>query len=292
MSAVRKGIIFIRQANKLAITEPKLLRTASSLILFGLLLIVFFLIPLLVIINFVDEGFWQMVLIGAVCAAFLYFCFACSHIVDLGTSCAFNALETFGTINLQECRKARRQGWQDALTYGFAYPLLTLTRWKPLKIRPAASQNSKYERAWSKAHFLLIPIMGIDDLNIRMAVKRIKEMSVKNLLRFNPKTVKARLISTTITWLVIAAGIALGVWLGMCIGKDPFASDLTRSLAAASGFLSAALIAIPVIAWQAFIRILLHTSAYRWMVSMQNEVDVNMSTSRQVPELLKRTLNS
>jgi len=292
LSAVTKGLIFIKQANKLAIKEANLRKIASGFILFGLLLAIFFLIPLVLVLNFINDSFWQMICFGVIVAAFLSFCFAFAHSYDLGTAAAFDALERSGMISLQECRGVRRKGWQGAFIYGLAYPLLALTRWTPLRVRSTNSSSGRYERSWAKAHFLLIPIMGIESLKIRAAVVRIKALAVKNLLRFDPQTIKARLISTSITWLIIAAGMALGTWLGLLIGKDPFASDLTKLLAAAAGFLSAAVIAVLAIAWQAFIRIMLHTSVYRWLHGMEDVVDGSVSKTLYMPEILRKAINN
>jgi Ca2+/Na+ antiporter len=290
LSGLKKGFIFIREASRLAFKKRGLLKTGSWFLKEGLILTICFLIPLLLVVVLMESGIWQMALIGLICVFFLYISFTWADAASLATAFAFNELETQGTITLADARVTRRKGWKDAFKYGMAYPSLALIKWTPSTSQPATATGTDSGRGWLKGHFLIIPLISIEGLSLREAVGRVKSMADQNLLRFRPGLIKVRLITHVFAWLMIIIGAALGIWLGMNLGRDPFASDLQKSLAAAAGFLLATVIALPAIGSSAFMRSIYHTAIYRWILSIEASGREKPSDVSDMPEILQKAL--
>jgi hypothetical protein len=144
---------------------------------------------------------------------------------------------------------------------------------------------------WTEATYLVLPIMVIEDLNLKDGLKRAAQIVRDNLLLVGISTVGVRAVTGLISFLVGGLGIVLGV--GVAIGlASVFAGNAWAIVIAV---VLAILIATPFILVAALVSsytsTAYHTCLYLWARDVERAQQAGQPASVAAPAPLAAVLN-
>ncbi|MFW5713228.1 MAG: hypothetical protein ACOCYU_01000 [Brevefilum sp.] len=180
-----------------------------------------------------------------------------------------------------------KTNWMDILVYVLSLPGLSLFLW----VQAVFSGMSRPDHDWVSAHPLIPPMIALQDFEIREAVSRVKEIHMKNLLRFQPGYLPVGWVTRIVQWALIVLGAAGGVLIAAWIA-DPLSSNSLRAfLAAGSGLLVAGILSMVGIAFSTFFRTCYHTALYVWALDVKATQEGADEIMASPPEILSQALS-
>lgn len=287
----RRGFYFIRLALKEAFSNRVLLKPALTLLFGALLLLLIFLVPLNMVIFFLDRDPLALALIGFLCAVLLYVMFVWADVSCLASAAIFDDLQTQTQPDPTSARLARKSGWREVLRFDLAYPSLSLRARSGSKPRKVLSgvEGSADPKAWLKGLYLVKPLIALERLKLKDVPARIHDMVSRNLLRFDPALVRVRRITFWLSLLFIILGIAAGTLVAILLTPEGIKPVTQIMLAGSLGLVAGGLVTLPGAALNAYARMIYHTAIYRWVINVDQAGA--SQTAAQIPDILAQTLN-
>ncbi len=228
------------------------------------------------------------VLIGVILLLYLLSLLIMGEITALRTAQIFASLiRDDGGQNLAEgSMDIYSSYWLDSLIYTLSLPGLTIL----LGFQALISGSSRSTLAWHKATPLIPPMIALEDLELREAVARLKEIVAKNYLRFQPNYLPVGGIARSVQWVLIFAGIAAGMLTASLI-TDPFSAGAWRAFFAAGvGLIVSGVFSTAGIAFSTYFRTCYHTALYVWALKVQSSQNGAGERLASPPEILTLAL--
>jgi len=223
----------------------------------------------------------------------VFFLFYLLSILILGEVTALRTAQIFASLirdddqNLAEVSMAFfRSCWVDILIYTVSLPGLTVL----LGIQSIISKSSQSNLAWRKATPLIPSMIALDDLELREAIARLKEIVAKNYLRFQPDYLPVGSIARSVQWTLTLAGIAAGVFIASLIADPLLVGPWRAFLAAGVGLIVAGVFSTAGIAFSTYFRTCYHTALYLWALKVKDSQSVLGERSASPPEILSQAL--
>ena len=285
MQSLKYAFRFIRVSFSTALKKAPLQKQWVYLVIGSLILLLLWFLPLALVVGLIGLRPIGMLLIGLSGILCLFSLYAWGNITRLPASQETAALfNTQGDSDVEEPqRKTPFEKWADIflLTLVLSWlRLINLLR-KPLK------PEEEDPRLWMAAQPLLIPVMGVENRNIKQAMDRLSQMIKGNLLRFRPGLLKVDLVADLVKWLLSVIGILAGFTVAVML-TDPLTTDpWQRVLGLAAGVLIAWFLITPGILFSTFTKSMYHTALYQWVRNVETARETG-DPSKAIPPVILR----
>jgi hypothetical protein len=292
MESFKRGFEFLKQSWQMALADRDLIKPSFYALLAGFLVSLVTMIPMGLIGFFLgDFGFGR---------AILYVLGAVLVFVQFIVTYVFSAM----TVYLIYGYLAEGDGRMDKAWAVVKRDFWDIASWQPplrwsRSSRHAEGQSAAgWVRRWAtcwgfmdRATYLVLPIMVIEDLNLKDGLKRAAQIVRDNLLLVGISTVGVRAVTGLISFLTGGLGIVLGVGGGSLV-----CFSLCRNAwAIVIAVVLAILIATPFILVAALISsytsTAYHTCLYLWARDVERAQQAGQPVSVAAPAPLAAVLN-
>jgi hypothetical protein len=256
---------FIRACFSLALKNPRLRKPGLYLLMGGVSVLVVWIFPLGVVTALLGVRPLAMALIGLFAILLLFVLLAVGEAIAMETCLVFDDLIRT-ELPSPEINPEKRSftHWGKAFLWALILPGLHTIQFVDQVFRPKHASK----RDWLGAAYLMLPVISIEDRDLKDAQERITDMVRNHLVRFHPDLVRVRLVAGVVQWTLILCGGALGVWAGLAIAGPEVAGVLARLLAIAIGLVLGGIPALLGIGFGGFCRACYYTSLYQWALNV------------------------
>ncbi|MCX6065867.1 MAG: DUF6159 family protein [Chloroflexi bacterium] len=217
MQSFSRGWNFLMQAWKMAGADQDLLKPSIFAMVAGFVVSLIGLIPLgLVAFIFGTQGLIAQVLLGIFGALLVFAQYAVTYIFSAMTVKLIYDYLTDGDGRMDKAWEIVQRDWLDILSLAAASTLVNIVKnW----VR-GNGKNRNFIRTsianlidtlWTEATFLVLPIMVIEDENLKDGLKRATYIVKNNLLLVGISTVGVRWVTGLIGFVIGLIGVVLGV---------------------------------------------------------------------------------
>jgi hypothetical protein len=176
--------------------------------------------------------------------------------------------------------------WNNILIWSLIKPVLGLQFNSGRLFWPERAE--KYP--WFESHALVIPIISLENLNLKETVSRIEEMIAGHLLRFKPGFVKVDLVARVVCWVMGFIGIMIGLSVAIFVA-DPLSADpWQRILVLGIGLLIAWFFLTLGHIFSAFTRSCFHTALYQWVMNVKAARESGDPAKAVPPDILRQSM--
>ena len=181
-----------------------------------------------------------------------------------------------------------KEYWADIFLFTLMLPGAHLLH----TLRQSFSKTACKQPDWIEEFQLIQPVIILEDLDLAGAVARVEQMGEQHLLRVRAGFMKVDLIARFVEGLMLAAGIAAGLWISTKI-SDPIAASLgQRILSLGIGLLITWVITLFGFSFSTFSRTCYHTALYFWVRNVESARKSGDRSEAQPPEILAQVLGS
>ncbi|MBN1303624.1 MAG: hypothetical protein JXA13_04250 [Anaerolineales bacterium] len=221
MQSFSRGWAFLKQAWGMAVKDRDLIKPSIYALFAGFIVSILFILPMVGAGFLFDPG-------GVLGQAVLLVFGALLIFVQYSVGYLFSAMTVYlvygylaeGDGRMDKAWAVVRRDWLDILSLAGASTLVkVLTNALRGKGRNQGGNMlaGLVDTVWTEAAFLLLPAMVIEDINLKAALERVGKIVKNNLLLIGISTVGVRAVNGLIGFLLGAAGIALGLGVGLGI---------------------------------------------------------------------------
>ncbi len=293
MESFKRGFDFLKQSWKMALADRDLLKPSIISLIAGIVITLIFSIPLILTgLTFGDSRIGQV----------LYFIFGTLLVfVQFTVSYIFSAMTIYliygylseGDGRMDKAWAVVRRDWLDILSLAAASTLVNLIKGflQKQKNRLTGMLASLLETLWTETAFLVLPVMVIEDVNLKDGLKRVGQIAKSNLLLIGVSTVGVKLVTGLIGFLLGATGIGLG--LGVSIGLVSLSGQATWGWVSgiSLGVLIAGFFILVATVLTSYTATAYHTCLYLWARDVEKARQAGQSGSEvQAPAPLATVL--
>ena len=289
MQHLRYAFRFIGACFSLALKHPRLRKPVFNLWMGGMGLLTLWLIPMLGVIALIGVRPLGLVLIGFFISLLLFSLLAWSEVTALETCLAFDDL-TWIDLELpgSSQNKQDHARWQQILLWTLLQPGLLINHLFNQILRPQHAE----ELAWLSGAYLMLPVIALEDFNLKEGIDRIKQLLRDRLIRFHPSLISIHPLTGVVQWLLIVASALLGLKFGFKLAPFLTAGLLSRLLAVVVGALIAGVLALLGLSISSYNRSCYHTTLYQWVLSVENARMTGDASQGAPPKLLSQVLKT
>lgn len=190
--------------------------------------------------------------------------------------------------NVETPKQSLFEHWDDIFLWSLIKPVLGVKYRLGRLFWP--EREEKYP--WFESHALVIPIISLENHNLKDTVSRIEEMIANHLLRFKSGFVKVDFVARAIHWVVGIIGIMTGLSAAIIVA-DPLSADpWQRILALGIGLLTAWFFLTLGHIFSAFTRSCYHTGLYQWIVNVKTARESGDPAKAVPPDILRQSLEN
>ena len=300
MQSFSRGWSFLKEAWQMAFKDRDLIKPSIYSLFVGVIVSVIFLIPMIgSAVMFGERGLGQVVMV--VFGALLVFAqYAVGYIFSAMTIYLVYGYLAEGDGVMSKAWAIVRREWLNILSLAAASTAINLLRNAVRGRGKSGGRNllsGLIGTVWSEAAFLILPVMVIEDTNLKVALQRVGQIVKDNLLLVGISTVGVRLVNGLIGFLLGALGIALGLGAGLGIVSLSSSSTLAplRTLGIASGIglgvILAGLFIMVATIVTSYTSTAYHTCLYLWARDVEKARASGSSAPVQAPAPLAAVLN-
>jgi hypothetical protein len=278
MQNFRTGLTFFKQAWGNARRTPALFKPGLYSMLTGLILTLLGLIPTGLVIFFLGSTIPGWLLTGFLCAFLLTGQRACSQIFSLMTISLFYNAQAEGEIHPKAAAAVMRRAWFDALAFSLAGGGIALQR---RSNRSLPSDKVQPDRAWLNAVYLVMPVMAVENLNLKASLQRTSQMVTGNWLRSGENLLGVKAFNSLAGGILALVGVISGIGVGLIFG------GLTGACA---GIVVASLFFLAAFNLTAFTHAAYTTCLYQWAQRVETAQQQHQPGEALAPEMLTAAL--
>ncbi len=291
MQPLRHAFRFIGASFSLALKHIKLQEPWFTLGLGTLVLLFLWFLPIAAVSVWVGLTPWGLALIGMLSIFALSDLLCWGEITSLQTARIFAAVNTDASPDSGLSLKFLFAHTFDIITVVLVFPLILLSQGIKSLVTPD-KVNADGEKSWLPALTLIIPVIAIEDLSLKAALDRLRQIVKDNLMRFRVNLIRVRLVAAVVEILLIAVGVALGFIIGLRIADPQTAGPWRRVLAAGIGMLVAWLPTLIGMIFSTYTRTTYATALYEWVQNMAAAMQSNDAAKAQPPAILTQVLGT
>ncbi len=221
MQSFSRGWKFLIQAWSMAFKDKDLLKPSIYSLFAGAVVSVIGIIPLVIsFFIFGSEGVGQIVLF-VLSGVLIFAQFTVSYFFSAMTVYLIYGYLSEGDGRMDKAWAIVRRDFWDILTLAAVSTAVSL-------LRRAAQNNKKnnigaslmrsaagfLETLWTEAAYLILPVMVIDDMNLKDGAMRVAKITKENLLLIGISTVGVRFVTGLTGFVFSAIGLAFGIVVG------------------------------------------------------------------------------
>lgn len=286
MQRLKHAFRFIRTSLKLAFTTPELMAPLLLLLLGGLGVLLLAALPIALTVGLIGPGTLGLLLTGFFSALGLASLHIWGEMVALQISAAFSEVIQKDKTP-EQAQHPIKTHWKDVLVLSLGLPLLQISN----GIREIFAKSPPPGADWRETHHLLVPLISLENRDLKDAIKRLQGILDEKLLRFHPRVVQVDLVAQAFILTLTALGLGLGFISGLAIAAPLAASPWRRALGAAIGALVAGLFTLSGLALGKTTRTCYHTALYEWVHNVENARASGDAGRAHPPEILRDILS-
>lgn len=270
MESFSRGWKFLTQAWKMATNDKDLLKPSIYAMLVGFIVSMIGIIPLVlsVLILGTDSNFARLVL-GFFGALLVFAQYAVTYIFSAMTVKLIYDYLTDGDGRMDQAWGIVKRDWLDILSLAAASTLVNI-------IKNAVRGNGKsrnflreavanlIDTVWTEATFLVLPIMVIEDENLKDGLKRATFIVKSNLLLVGISAVGVRWVTGLIGFIFGVVGLLVGFGVAFPLISIAGASTPLVVLAVILGVLLASVFFMAANVISSYTSTAYHTCLYLW----------------------------
>ena len=288
MQRLNNAFRFIGLNFRLALKHEAIQKPWMFLSLGGILLTLFWWIPLGVLIMGLGPWPFAWVLVGLILFLYLMSLQIWGEITALQTAQIFANLvhEDADYRAAHPVKGIFQSPWPAVLAYVLSVPGLTLR----MAFREILSGSSPTDQAWMKVHPLIPPILALEGSGLQAALKRVKQIVQDNLLRFQPGYLPVGWVARGIAWISTLVGAVAGVLIAGWLADPILSSSWRAFLAVSVGMSVLGIFSMVGIAFSTYFRTCYHTALYAWVLAVEGAQRVSREGLASPPEILSRAM--
>jgi hypothetical protein len=291
VQSLKHAFRFISASFSLALKNTGLQEPWFYLGLGELAILFMWFLPLALVAGLIGLSPVGMVLIGLLSVFLLTSLLIWGEITALLTAQACWAITSEADPDAQPNLQKLKTHGLDILTLALTLPGLNL--FQSIKQLFSPKDNQPDERAiWLEAHYLTLPVIAIERLNLSETVARVKQIVKDNLLRFRIDLIRVRLVANLVQILLLAGGIILAFVVGLNIADPQTAGPWRRILAAGISLLVAWIPIVIGVLFSSFTRTCYTTALYQWVRNVETTRNASETIKTSPPVILQQVLGT
>ena len=221
MQSFSRGWNFLTQAWKMALADKDLIKPSIFTMIAGFIVSIIGLIPIvLAALIFGTDGAIAQAILGVLGALLVFAQYAVTYIFSAMTVKLIYDYLTDGDGRMDKAWEIVKRDWLDILSLAAASTLVNIVKnWvkgggkSSNPIRQGIA--NLIDTVWTEATFLVLPIMVIEDENLKDGLKRATYIVKNNLLLIGISTVGVRLVTGLIGFVFAVLGLGLGFGIAL-----------------------------------------------------------------------------
>jgi len=270
MESFSKGWNFLTQAWKMALADKDLIKPSIYALLVGFVVSLIGIIPIaLAAFLLGTESIFGRAVLGVFGALLVFAQYAVTYIFSAMTVKLIYDYLTNGDGRMDQAWQIVQRDWLDILSLAAASTLVNMVKnWVKGNGR---NQNfirgaiaNLIDTVWTEATFLVLPIMVIEDENLKDGLKRATYIAKNNLLLIGISAVGVRWVTGLIGFVLAVIGILLGVGIALPIISISGVSTALVVVAVILGVLVASIFFMAANVIGSYTSTAYHTCLYLW----------------------------
>ena len=276
MQSFSRGWNFLQQAWKMAFADKDLLKPSVYALVVGFIVSLIGIIPIaLAAFIFGTDGAVAQVILGVLGALLVFAQYAVTYIFSAMTVKLIYDYLTNGDGRMDKAWEIVKRDWLDILSLAAASTLVNIVKgWVRGKgrnqnfIRSAIA--NLIDTVWTEATFLVLPIMVIEDENLKDGLKRATYIAKNNLLLIGISAIGVRWVTGIIGFVLAVIGILLGVGIALPLISVAGASVPLVVVAVILGVLAASAFFMAANIINSYTSTAYHTCLYLWARNVEH----------------------
>lgn len=279
MDGLRRGFSFLKQSWKIALADRDLIKPSLLSLLAGFFVTLIGSVPVVLAFMFLgDSGIGRFV--GYVLGAVLIFAqYTVTYIFSAMTIYLIFGYLAEGDGRMDRAWSIASRDMLDIMSLALASTGVNLLKSFVQGKRRSGGRNvlaGLIDTIWTEATYLILPIMVIENVGLKDALKRATYIAKNNLLLIGISTVGVRAVTGLIGFLLGATGIALG--LGVSLGLialigSPEQQPVLFFASIGLGVLIAAMFILVAVVLGSYTATAYHTCLYLWARDVEHAKD-------------------
>ena len=221
MHSFSRGWSFLKQTWTMALKDRDLIKPSIYSLFVGFIVSVIFLIPMIgSALLFGDRGPVGRLLIFIIGVVLVFAQYSVGYIFSAMTIYLVYGYLAEGDGVMEKAWAIVRREWLNIISLAAASTAVNLLK---SAVRGKTRNGGRnflaglIDTVWTEAAFLILPVMVIEDKNLKDSIKRAGVIIKNNLLLVGISTVGVKAVNALIGFLLGAGGIALGLGAGLGI---------------------------------------------------------------------------
>lgn len=221
MQSFSRGWSFLKEAWTMALKDKDLIKPSIYSLFVGFIVSVIFLIPMIgSALLFGDRGIVGQGLIFIIGVLLVFSQYSVGYIFSAMTIYLIYGYLAEGDGVMDKAWAIVKREWLNIISLAAASTAVNLLKSVVRGKARNAGRNllaGLIDTVWTEAAFLILPVMVIEDINLKDSIKRAGSIIKNNLLLVGISTVGVKAVNGLIGFLIGAGGIALGFGAGLGI---------------------------------------------------------------------------
>lgn len=217
MESFRRGFAFLKQSWQMALADRDLLKPSVLALLAGIavtLIGIAVIAPVGFLLGDNQLGQVVMFILGTV---FVFVQFVTSYVFSAMTIYLIFGYLAEGDGRMDKAWAIVKRDFLDIISLAAASTLVNIVKGIVKGKGKNAGRNilaNLINTVWTEATYLVLPVMVIEDMNLKEGLKRVTHIVKNNLLLIGVSTVGVGAVTGLIGFLLGATGIGLGLGIG------------------------------------------------------------------------------
>jgi hypothetical protein len=287
MQSIKHAFRFIGAGFSLALKHPQLQEPWFTLGIGSLILLIAWFLPMALVIGLLGLTPWGLALIGLLATLAWADLSLWGEITALLTSRAMIAIDGEPPTEAQPNLQLLKKHFGAVIQLALIAPVLWIGGLFRSKSPPINERN-----LWLKAHTLALPVIAIEDLPLKEALERLRQIGKQNLLPIRENFIRVRLVAGLVQLLLTAVGVFLAFWLGLKLGGPEVTNPWQQIMAVGIAMLVAWVPTFIGILFGNYTRICYATALYQWVQNVETARSTGNAETSQPPTILRQVLGS
>jgi hypothetical protein len=267
VESFQRGFAFLKQSWQMALADRDLIKPSLIALAAGFIVTLIFLVPLGLIGFLIGDSQFGQVLLFIVGAIMVFAQYTTTYIFSAMTIYMIYGYLAEGDGRMDKAWGIVKRDGLDILSLAAASTAVNLLNSflrNKGRNRGGGVAAGIIETVWTEAAYLLLPVMVIEDDNLKNALKRVGQITRDNLLLIGVSTVGVKAVTGLFGFLVGAFGVVLGLVIGFGIASLAQSSTLAIVAGIVLGVLVASVFIMVAAVVSSYTATAYHTCLYLW----------------------------
>ncbi|MBE3119579.1 MAG: hypothetical protein IMZ50_12605 [Candidatus Atribacteria bacterium] len=297
MQSFSRGWSFLKQAWQMAAKDKDLIKPSIMALFAGFIVSLIF-IPLMVGAGFLtggDNSLVGQIILFVLGGVMIFIQYTVGYIFSAMTVYLIYGYLAEGDGVMSKAWAVVKRDFLDLISLAAASTAVNLLK---SGVRGKGSSGGRnilaglIDTVWTEAAFLILPVMVIEDINLKDALKRAGSIIKNNLLLVGISTVGVKTVNGVIGFLLGALGIGLGFGVGFGILTITNTSTFGLVSGIGLGVIIASIFIMVATVVTSYTATAYHTCLYLWARDVEKAQASGSSVQVQAPAPLAAVLNT